>query len=125
MSGLLTAFYVGLGAVLGALCRHGIGVAAGTVKMSWLGVLTVNFAGCFLAGAGVALLSKAYAPSAWVQPLFFVGFLGSLTTFSALAVDSLEFALRAQAAAVFANIAANVLLCAVAVSSGYLLFRAG
>ncbi|MCA8838014.1 MAG: CrcB family protein [Gammaproteobacteria bacterium] len=123
MSSLLTAFYVGLGAVLGALCRHGIGVATGAMKMSWLGVLTVNFAGCFLAGAGVALLSKVHTPPAWVQPLLFVGFLGSLTTFSALAADSLEFALRSQVAAVLANIAANVLLCAVAVSSGYLLFR--
>ena len=119
----MTIAYVALGSALGGLCRYGISVLASASKLPWFGVLAVNVAGCFLAGAAVAWLARSLALAAWAQPLFVVGFLGSLTTFSAFAIDGLDFALRDEWAMLAANVLANLLLCAAAVGAGYWLFR--
>ncbi|MDJ0625216.1 MAG: fluoride efflux transporter CrcB [Candidatus Caenarcaniphilales bacterium] len=90
LNALKTPFLISLGAVFGALSRHYIG---------WLfqrfegvfpqGTLFINLTGCFLAGLIVALLIGTTQPRVEEFRTFFVvGFLGSYTTFSAYALQS-------------------------------------
>ncbi len=77
---------VALGAILGASCRHYLGVWLNPSHSSFaLGVLVVNVLGCFLAGVVLSL-----NPSPSTKLFVMTGFLGSFTTFSAFGVDVVE-----------------------------------
>ena len=75
-----TALTVGLGAGLGAVLRHLVvlyGAAPGTTAALAL-TFAVNIAGCFAMGL--------YKPG----PLWGTGFLGGLTTYSAISVAAMQ-----------------------------------
>ncbi|WP_448380654.1 fluoride efflux transporter CrcB [Gloeomargarita sp.] len=80
-------WWIALGAVAGALCRHYliVGLAArwGT-HFPW-GTLLVNLSGSFLMGFCASVLKQ---PLSWAHGLVTVGFLGSYTTFSTYTLDT-------------------------------------
>ena len=78
---------VAVGGVLGALVRVGVvsALLATSVGPPW-GVLTVNLLGALLLGVLVGRVPHAPRLARWA-PLLGTGLAGSLTTFSALAVD--------------------------------------
>lgn len=81
---LSTVALVAAGGALGAVARYGVYVAAAR----WgehlpLGTWTVNAAGCLLVG-----LVLASPPAERVRLAAVVGFLGSFTTFSTYAADT-------------------------------------
>jgi fluoride exporter len=84
-----TAFLaIGIGAVLGAWLRYGLGLWLNPVFATVpLGTLAANLIGGYLVGAAVAI----FHINAELQPemkLFFVtGFLGALTTFSTFSAE--------------------------------------
>lgn len=85
-----TPALISIGAVLGALSRHYIGWFFQRFESYFpQGTLFVNLTGCFLVGLVVALTMGAIFPKAEeFKTLFIVGFLGSYTTFSAYALQS-------------------------------------
>lgn len=97
------------GGSLGALSRHCVSLLAASLfgtRFPW-GTLMVNLSGCFLIGLCFALAERGFrlmSPSA--RLFFMTGFLGSLTTFSTFALESVN-AMRAQACLIMA---ANLLL---------------
>lgn len=88
-------FLVMIGGSLGAAARYGVGILAGKyigIRFPY-GTLIVNLTGCLLIGVCFALIEKTN----WLGPstrLFLMtGFLGSLTTFSTYAMETL-YAIR-------------------------------
>ena len=113
MSQLALPFAIGLGGFFGALARFylsGAVVRFSGEDFSFLGTVAVNLVGCFLIGvlATVAIRSEYLSPV--MEKCLITGLLGSLTTFSTFAVDSLNLLLAGRVAAAVANISIN--LCA-------------
>ena len=74
------------GAILGASLRWLLGLALNAAAPTWAwGMLAANCLGCALAGAALAVNLSAAGKMWWV-----VGFLGSLTTFSAFSAQVLD-----------------------------------
>ncbi len=88
----IQAALVACGAVLGAWLRWGLGLALNGLLTGFaLGTLAVNVLGGFMAGgllAWAASMSAQALPD-WARLLIMTGFLGSLTTFSALTAEML------------------------------------
>ncbi len=114
---MANVLWIGLGAVLGANARYFVSLwlAAKLGSAFPYGTLTVNAAGSLLLGFLVAAGSHYLALSPHLRLLLFVGFLGSFTTFSTFAVESIAFWQNGRVWAGLVNILANnglSLLCA-------------
>lgn len=117
---------VAVGGALGALCRF-------VISTYWLpvtgnrfptGTLIVNILGCFLVGAFyVVFVEKGLLPAAW-RPFLITGFLGALTTFSTFSLDALLLWQNGLHAMAFTYVAANLVLCFVAVVVSWHMFDA-
>ena len=85
------AALIAAGAVLGALLRWQIGLRFNPLfGQLAFGTWLANISGCLLAGVVLGLLLAGKPLAAPLQNLFTVGFLGSLTTFSALSAEVSE-----------------------------------
>lgn len=82
---------VGVGAMLGAWTRWGLGALLNAVLPSLpLGTLAANLAGGFLIGVAVEFfLHHALIAPEW-RLFIITGFLGSLTTFSTFSAEAVE-----------------------------------
>ncbi|MCY4412690.1 MAG: fluoride efflux transporter CrcB, partial [Caldilineaceae bacterium] len=114
---MTNVLWIGLGAVLGANARYFVSLwLAGKLGLAFpYGTLTVNAAGSLLAGFLVAAGSHYFALSPQLRLLLIVGFLGSFTTFSTFAVESVTFWQNGRVWGGLVNILANngiSLLCA-------------
>ncbi|HMO15094.1 MAG TPA: CrcB family protein [Pirellulaceae bacterium] len=107
MQAVSSYLLVGLGGALGAITRYVIGVSihvrAGSA-FAW-GTLTVNILGCLLMGIVLGIGMQA---NSRFFLLFAVGFLGSLTTFSAFSAESLRYFADGKYLLLFWNVAANL-----------------
>ncbi len=109
--------WIGLGAVLGANARYFVSLwlAAKLGAEFPFGTLAVNVSGSLLLGFLVAAGSHYLALSPQLRLMMMVGFLGSFTTFSTFAVDSIALWQNGRVWPGLANILANngiSLLCA-------------
>ncbi len=80
---------VGLGGVLGAVARYGLGLWWPTASgaFPWT-TFVINVVGCFLIGVLLVLVSEIFTPHRLIRPLLGTGVLGGFTTFSTYAVDA-------------------------------------
>lgn len=128
--------FIAVGGSLGALARHFTNLAAAR----WLGTsfpygtLAVNVVGCFIIGVVAQLLanwdsvSKSVAPSDDLRQSFLrhgiaVGFLGALTTFSSLGLETWRLGEAGQGGGAVLNIIANLFLGLLAVGLGFSFVR--
>jgi CrcB protein len=115
---------IALGAILGASVRFTASSMAGplTTASLPLGTLAVNILGCFLIGIAQTLFLELIRVRREVQLFVSVGFLGGLTTFSSVSVETVQLiqfgapALAAgyQVVSLFGGIGAALLGVAVA-----------
>jgi len=84
-----TAFAaIGLGAVLGAWLRYGLGLWLNPVFATVpLGTLAANLIGGYLVGAAIAAFHFNFDISPEFKLFFITGFLGALTTFSTFSAE--------------------------------------
>lgn len=83
-----------VGGSLGAISRYWVALLAARVlggRFPW-GTMAVNLAGCFLIGAAFALTDRTSLLSPSARLFFMTGFLGSLTTFSTFALETVGLA---------------------------------
>ncbi|TDQ56627.1 camphor resistance protein CrcB [Mesocricetibacter intestinalis] len=90
-----SALLISSGAVLGALLRWGLGLWLNPL-FSWFsfGTLAANYLGCFIIGMLMALIWQFPQLDPQWRLFLITGFLGSLTTFSALSAEVTEFFFR-------------------------------
>ena len=69
-----------------------------------LGTLVVNVVGCFLAGMASVLVSQRLGFSEEMGMIVMVGFFGAFTTFSALAMDTMQLLKQSQWLMAIANL---------------------
>jgi len=113
---------VGLGGFLGAISRYAIGAGLHSKfgdGFAW-GTLAVNVLGCFLMGL---LIGAGFNSNHRTFVLFGIGFLGSLTTFSAFSADFLRHASDGRLTLVTLHVAGNVVLSLAAAWAGLALAR--
>ena len=85
----MTAFIaIGIGAMLGAWLRYGLGLWLNPVFATVpLGTLAANLIGGYLVGAAVAVVHLNAELSPELKLFFVTGFLGALTTFSTFSAE--------------------------------------
>lgn len=120
----MTALWIGLGGMAGALLRFGLDTALsrrarpGTPGFP-LGTLTVNVAGSLLIGLAAGLLDTSMlAPAAYQAAA--TGLAGGLTTFSSWTVATVGLWNEGRRLAAAVNIAANLVLGCLAAGAGLL-----
>ena len=99
---------VGVGAVLGAWARWGLGILLNPVFPTVpLGTLAANLVGGYLMGLALGFMSHFEALSPELRLLVTTGFLGSLTTFSTFSAEAATLLSRAQLGWAAAHVAAH------------------
>jgi fluoride exporter len=80
---------IAVGGALGAPARYGIAqwITVAPDGFPWATLLT-NLSGAFVLGFFLTLVIARLPPTRYLRPFFAVGFLGSYTTFSTLAVET-------------------------------------
>lgn len=117
---------IGLGGALGAISRYLLGlwvVSAFGQTSSWLAIIFVNVAGCFLMGVMAAILTSSTAVNEPVRGFVMIGFLGALTTFSSFALDMHSFFQRAEMVTGGVYLLASVFLSVAGFYAGFVLLR--
>ena len=121
MSNLAIPIAVGLGGFAGALARFYISGAVAKAsgdEFSFLGTLSVNLLGCFLIGVITVMATRSTTLSPLMQKCLITGLLGSLTTFSTFALDSLNLLQAGRVGAAIVNVSANVVVGCLLVWAG-------
>jgi len=118
---------IGIGATIGATCRYYIGI----LSIQYLGngipygTLISNIIGSFLAGILIVLvLEKLYLSESY-RLMLLVGLAGSLTTMSALSIESVEMLGTGDYSQALINILLNLGLSLLAASLGVMLAKYG
>ena len=119
----LEFIFLGIGSVLGAFLRYKLTESPLIFNTLPVNVLIVNVAGAFILGVFVVLSQQWHLDSKY--SLFTaIGFCGSLTTMSFLALDSTNLLQNHQYTALIVNILANLILSITALIGGKSLMSA-
>ena len=119
----LEFIFLGIGSVLGAYLRYKITESPLIFNTIPVNVLLVNLIGSFILGLFIVLSQQWHLDSKY--SLFTaIGFCGSLTTMSFLALDSTNLLENHQYISLVVNILANVVLSIIALIGGKSLMTA-
>jgi CrcB protein len=118
---------IGIGATVGATCRYYIGVMALQYfdKALPYGTLISNVIGSFIAGLLVVFVLEKLFLSETYRLMLLVGLAGSLTTMSALSIESAEMLSVGNYSQALLNIVLNLGLSLLAASLGVMLAKYG
>lgn len=118
-----TFLIISLGAILGANCRYWLGGwAAQRLGVEFpYGNLIINLSGSFILGLFMALVLDRFLISPQWRVFFAIGFLGSYTTFSSYAYESVVLILDGQYFPGLLNLFGSSFLGGVAALFGILL----
>lgn len=101
---------VGVGGVLGAWLRWGLGVALNPVFPTLpLGTLVANVVGGFIIGVAVEYFARHASVPAEVRLLVVTGFLGALTTFSTFSAEAVTLFAHRQYGWALTHVGAHLL----------------
>jgi CrcB protein len=127
MNTLTSIASIGIGATVGATCRYYIGVISLQYfdKALPYGTLISNSIGSFIAGLLVVFVLEKLLLNEAYRLMLLVGFAGSLTTMSALSIESVEMLSGGNYSQALLNILLNLGLSLLAASLGVLLAKYG
>jgi CrcB protein len=112
MSDFSVPVAIGLGGFVGAVARFY--VSSGVTKacgedLAFAGTMSVNLIGCFAIGVLATIATRTSVFSPLVQTCLITGLLGSLTTFSTFAFESLSLMQTGRFGAAVVNMSVNLL----------------
>ena len=116
---------IAVGAVLGALLRYWLGdwTAQRFGTAFPYGNLIINLTGSFILGLFMALVTDRFLVSPQWRLFIAIGFLGSYTTFSSYAYESLNLIMTGQGTLGLLNLFGSSFLGGLAVFAGILIGR--
>jgi fluoride exporter len=115
---------VAAGGVLGALGRHGLGLALPHPPGGFpAATFAVNVLGCLLLGALVVTLTEPRPAHPLLRPFLATGVLGGFTTFSAYATDAHELVTAGRVPAALGYLAGTLVAALLATAAGVALAR--
>ena len=123
---MLSFLMVGIGGAIGAMARHGVGLASIRALGPGFpyGTLIVNILGSFLMGILIAWLVRRTGGSSNEIRLFLAtGFLGGFTTFSAFSLDTIVLYERGEIGIALFYVFASVVASVLALIAGLWLIR--
>ncbi len=123
---MLSFLMVGIGGAIGAMARHGVGLASIRALGPGFpyGTLIVNILGSFLMGILIAWLVRRTGGSSNEMRLFLAtGFLGGFTTFSAFSLDTIVLYERGEIGIALFYVFASVVASVLALIAGLWLIR--
>ena len=120
MSTFLSIASIGIGATVGASCRYYIGIISAQYLGNGIpyGTLISNVIGSFIAGVLIVFVLEKLLLSETYRLMLLVGLAGSLTTMSALSIESVEMISVGHYSQALINILLNLLLSLMAASLG-------
>lgn len=104
----------------GAVCRYGVdGMVSSRLsgQLPW-GTLVVNLSGCLVIGFLSTMLTERFAIDPALRIGLTVGFVGSYTTFSTLALETTQLAQAGSFGVALLNVGASVVAGCLAVVAG-------
>jgi len=115
-------FLIAFGGALGAPLRYLINdfMKHSSFTMFPIGVMLVNFIGCFCIGIAMAQLSDFKSN---VYFFLIIGFLGSFTTMSAFSQQTIELLYNEKELNALIYVAASIASCLIGTFLGYSLFK--
>lgn len=112
---------VALGGALGAPARHAVAELTPTSSpvgsFPWA-TFVVNVTGALLLGFVLVLVLERFPPTRYVRPLVATGFLGSYTTYSAFALETVQLVDEGESGIALAYVVGSVLVGLAAVWIG-------
>jgi CrcB protein len=118
---LIDILFLGIGAIGGAFIRYKITSYPEIYGVMGSNVIIVNIIGSFILGA-FSIISAYYNLDTKYSLLIAIGFCGSLTTMSSLALESTIMFENREILNVFFNVLANVGFSVLALVGGRILF---
>ncbi len=117
---MVTAIWVGLGGMLGALLRYGVGLGVRALHGGPFpaGTLLVNVLGCFAIGWALGHGAGEPRVSGDLRAFAVVGLLGAFTTFSTFGVETVHLIQGGRLGAALGSAALNFGLGLLAVVAG-------
>ncbi|HEX5002479.1 MAG TPA: fluoride efflux transporter CrcB [Bacteroidia bacterium] len=113
-----------LGGGLGSVLRYGISVMLkSTATLFPVATLAANGASSFVLGLIMGFLSAREGHTTPVTLFLAAGFCGGFSTFSTFSAETFEFLKHGQLSYALLNIAANLLICLVAIGAGMFLSK--
>jgi fluoride exporter len=114
-----------LGGALGALGRWGVAEALPHDPGAWpWATLLVNLSGCLALGVVLGLVLPRHPGSPWLRPFLATGLLGGWTTYSAVAVETVQLGEAGRPGVALGYVLASVAGGVAASASGLLAGRA-
>ena len=112
-----------IGGSLGALSRYCLAELLNKLTLISLpiGILGVNFLGCFVLGFLINYLDPKFEHI--YHPLLFVGFLGAFTTFSAFTKETIDLISSGNLFLAFVYVLSSVIFCLIGTWLGMLVSR--
>lgn len=113
---------VGIGGLLGAASRYGIGIwiTKKIGKKFPYATLLINLVGSFILGV-LSSLYLSHTISEWIWLLFGIGFCGAFTTFSTFGYEAVHLFLEGRKREGFTYILSSIVLCTVTAYLGILI----
>lgn len=112
--------FVGIGGLVGCVARFlVVSLTANLLANVPLGTLLVNISGCFLIGAGAGLAEQYEWMRGEGRILLLAGFCGGFTTYSAFALENLQFLIEKNYWMFGAYSLLTFALCLAAVALGF------
>lgn len=120
-----TALYIAVAGAAGAVCRHWVGLGMLRLFGSRLpyGTFTVNLVGAFIMGFLMTVFALRGQSDSLLRVALTVGFLGSFTTYSSFALETVTLVQNRQSAAAAAYVGITLGTAAAACLGGMALAR--